>query len=135
MLQSKSTYRFYLLSGLMLTAGWLWVGINAYLPHSNFTPCMFKNVTGIPCPSCGATSSVLSIYHFEWERAFIQNPLGYPITAALLVLPVWMIFDAARKKNTLPATYAVAERKLKQPLWLCFMFVAIVINWIWNLCK
>jgi hypothetical protein len=42
-----------------------------------FIPCLFKRITGIPCPSCGATRMCFSLLHREIVSAFLFNPLMF----------------------------------------------------------
>jgi hypothetical protein len=38
-------------------------------------PCVFKRITGVPCPTCGATRSVLLLSQGDIGNAFSMNPL------------------------------------------------------------
>lgn len=42
------------------------------LPH---LPCVFKVITGYPCPTCGSTRIVSSLINFDILSAFGWNPL------------------------------------------------------------
>jgi hypothetical protein len=48
--------------------------------------CLFRNVTGLPCPFCGSTRSVGHILQGEFSAALYSNPLGYFGLAFLVVL-------------------------------------------------
>lgn len=50
------------------------------------TVCVFRRVTGRPCPSCGMTRSWSAAAHLQLRRSFAFHPFG-PLTfaAALLV--------------------------------------------------
>ena len=48
--------------------------------------CLFRNVTGLPCPFCGSTRSVGHILQGEFSAALYSNPLGYLGLAFLVVL-------------------------------------------------
>jgi len=48
--------------------------------------CLFRNVTGLPCPFCGSTRSVGHILQGEFSAAVYSNPLGYFGLAFLVVL-------------------------------------------------
>ena len=37
-------------------------------------PCPFKTMTSYPCPTCGSTRLVLSLFHVHLLRAFLWNP-------------------------------------------------------------
>ncbi len=47
--------------------------------------CVFKNITGIPCPSCGLTRSVISLLHGNIIQAVLYNPFFF-IGFLLLIL-------------------------------------------------
>ena len=41
------------------------------------TLCMFRNITGLPCPFCGTTRSIGHILIGNFDSALRLNPLGY----------------------------------------------------------
>jgi Protein of unknown function (DUF2752) len=45
--------------------------------------CSFRKLTGLPCPSCGATRGVLRILHGELVGGFLMNPLVMVVLAIL----------------------------------------------------
>jgi hypothetical protein len=45
--------------------------------------CMFRNLTGLPCPFCGTTRSVGNLLLGDFQGALSMNPLGY-VSVALL---------------------------------------------------
>lgn len=49
------------------------------------TTCVLKNVTGIPCPSCGMTRSYTHLLHGEFNEAFIDHPLFWTIPLILIL--------------------------------------------------
>lgn len=51
-------------------------------------PCIFLSLTGIRCPSCGLTTSVVQILHGKWLEAWRANPTGYLVffSGASLIL-------------------------------------------------
>lgn len=49
----------------------LWIAI---APH--LRSCTFRNLTGIPCPTCGTTRTALALLHFDLGAAFTVNPLA-----------------------------------------------------------
>lgn len=57
------------------------------LPVLSLSPsCVFKALTGIPCPTCGATHSVFHLAQGEVSAAFMMNPLtAMCLIAAILV--------------------------------------------------
>ena len=47
--------------------------------------CIIKAVIGMPCPTCGITRSVISMFKLDFKQAFYYHPLSIPIIAALLL--------------------------------------------------
>ena len=49
--------------------------------------CIFRRVTGIPCPSCGMTRSFISLFSGDIASAFFMHPLFWlvPVIFGLLV--------------------------------------------------
>ena len=45
--------------------------------------CRFLEQTGIPCPFCGLTRSVLSMYRLDVEAAFLYHPFGVLLVGAI----------------------------------------------------
>src|SRR5581483_2789888 len=40
-------------------------------------PCIFLQLTGIPCPSCGLTTSFAHAAHLHWLASFTTQPFGF----------------------------------------------------------
>ncbi len=58
--------------------------------------CAFHEATGLYCPTCGMTRSVVMSLHGEWARAWHMSPGGPVLVASLgifaLVAIVWGAF-------------------------------------------
>lgn len=116
-------------------AGYFWVWWSAQSPDNESTVCLIKNVTGLPCPSCGSTRAVVSLAQGDLVGALQWNPLGLIIAAVLLVAPWWMGYDFLTNQKTLPAFVAKAEH-LVQKKWVAAPAIILVLaNWIWNFSK
>ena len=59
----------------------------AFAVFSDTGICVFRRVTGVPCPSCGMTRSYLALFHGDLKTAFFMHPLFWlvPIIAGLLL--------------------------------------------------
>jgi hypothetical protein len=129
--------RLYLLVTSITVLGCLYVLFNVANPEKAQTldVCLFKNVTGIPCPSCGSTHSVLNLLQLDWKRAIDDNPLGFVLLAGLLVLPFWMIYDFAAMRSTFYNFYTLAEAYARKR-WVAIPLIALVMaNWMWSIYK
>ena len=102
----------------VLTPVWVWVA-----PF--LRPCLFRRVTGIPCPSCGATRGVLALFDGSPGDALGHNPLMVVLVIAFfvggLLAPIW-----ARAAGVFP------EVNSPLPGWIRVGIVAVIIvNWVW----
>jgi hypothetical protein len=117
------------------TCAVIWLAYNVHEGPRAAGVCLFKAVSGLPCPSCGSTRSVLCLLHGEWSHAWMINPLGYILFAALLIIPSWIIWDWVRRSNTFYTSYMKMESMLKRPSAFIPFICIITINWIWNIAK
>lgn len=137
-LNRKKLYIFIL---VLSFAGYLWI---AYLIHYDLTgeiennsinTCVFKYMTGLPCPSCGMSRSVISVFQARFKDALYLNPLGYIMTLAMIVFPVWITMDLFVNKSTFLKFYESIENYFKNK-WIAYPFILIIlVLWVWNIYK
>lgn len=129
--------RFYVYTTLFIAACWVWLVYALSLPHGGdgISVCLFKHVTSVPCPSCGTTRSVIAICNGEWLHALWLNPIGYIAIVFVIVIPIWLLFDATTGKQTVYAAFLKFNTVVKQKPVLITLLSLIAINWIWNLYK
>jgi hypothetical protein len=130
--------KLYLLLAILCLAGYSWLFINYTNPtihNHEYTVCIVKNVTGIPCPSCGATRSVLSIASGNVMDGMSHNPLGFVLLSVLLIAPFWLLFDWITQKETLFLSYRKAEQLLKRKQYAIPLIALVLTNWVWNIYK
>lgn len=129
----------YIILILVLVSGYIWLIYellaNPSGSDSGMGVCLFRHVTGIPCPSCGSTRSVLSLIHGNIAGALKMNPLGIVIAFIMAVLPLWIIIDTILRKKTLFEFYSRMEEWLRRPLIAVPLVLLLLINWIWNIGK
>ncbi len=119
-------------------AGYVWLFWN----YKQFTSgdktvsvCLFKNITGLPCPSCGTTHALLYLMNGKPLDALGSNPLGFILAFMLLVFPTWIIADLILRKNSFHSFYNKSE-KLIIKKWVALPAVILVILiWIINIKK
>ena len=83
--------------------------------------CQFKRLTGVPCPGCGSTRSVLRASQGDLLGSFLANPLLF---ATLLVLTVvlGLRFVAGRRME-----WGLTPTQHKA-VWI-LLAVLVVLNW------
>lgn len=129
--------RLYLILTLGLIAGYSWLAYNLWQQNAvnNKPVCFFKRTTGIPCPSCGNTRSVMAIIKGNFTDAILINPIGLIIACVMLITPLWLIYDAIYKKDTLHKNYLLFEKTIRNKYIAVILIILIIINWIWNVYK
>ena len=71
---------------------------------------MFKNATGVACPSCGSTRALMSIAKGDFTQALMTDPIGYIGLAVMLIVPVLLIVGTLRKKNLVSDFFSKTEK-------------------------
>jgi len=134
-----SKYKLYSISALCLLAGYSYLAYSmvydTHLFTGGHTLCLFKNVTGLPCPSCGATRSMACLLHGHLLQALYWNPIGILLMAAMVVIPLLLLYDLLKGQSVYLNLYTSAEQFIiKKPI--VYVAVALmVINWLWNINK
>jgi len=110
---------------LVLMAAW-------FMPHFAYLPsCTFKGLTGIPCPTCGATRCLVHLSHGGVVAAIALNPLvAVSFIAAILHLLyslVMLAADAPRVQVTLTEHEKNTVRGAVLGL--------VLINWTYLICN
>mgnify|MGYP006179307239 CR=1 FL=1 len=115
---------------------WLYFSVSKKLITSKAVGvCIIKQVTNIPCPSCGTTRSVVSLTKGDIIEALNINPLGFLVAFIMLLAPFWIIADLLTKNSTLFDFYQKLETYLKKPKYAIPLILLVIINWIWNITK
>ncbi len=75
-------------AALIATAASLAPRGSGYGTHTQLglPPCSFKVNTGLPCPSCGMTTSMAAMAHGRFADAFAAQPFGVVLFIAAVVL-------------------------------------------------
>jgi Protein of unknown function (DUF2752) len=120
-------------------AGYTWLGLNvfAFTPRATdtYTVCPIKNVTGVPCPACGTTRSMLSMFNGDVSESVNHNPLGLLMMVLIIVFPAWIILDLIRQKNYFHSFYNKVERAFERKIVMIPSVLVIIAIWAWNIYK
>ena len=133
---NREQIRIYTIFGLLITASLIWLIWNMLIPGETATICMFHQVTGMPCPSCGTTASVMHILNGNLQEAIEGNILGFPAFIALILFTFWPGFDFVSRKLTFFKAYQISENWIKKhPFVLAMMLTLTAVNWIFLIAK
>jgi hypothetical protein len=90
--------------------------------------CQFEARTGIPCPSCGFTTSVSYFAHGNVAASVYIQPMGFVI-AVFLAASVWAGSYIAFTGRPVHRLVAMMPGRL----WLIVMLVILVGAWAWKI--
>jgi len=112
---------------ILLIALWLALGgavilLAGYLGRP-VTLCLFKRLTGIPCPTCGFTRGALNLLQGRLFEAWLCNPLLYSV----LVLFAGFVLLRLIFGRTIRIYLSRAERMIA---WILAL-VLFVANWVY----
>ncbi len=88
-------------------------------------PCGFLRWSGLPCPTCGLTTSFAELAHLELARSLRAHPLGWPLFA-LTVLSVPLGVCGALHPERLTAALA----RVRPERWALMFALALLTTWI-----
>lgn len=103
--------------------GWLrhiWVG------------CLFRWLTGIPCPACGTTRAIILALRGEWLLSLRMNPYGILTLLILLGANIWVFWDLWHHSDTLTPSMHRLDFFLKRHWWLILLIVLVAAT-LWGL--
>jgi hypothetical protein len=92
--------------------------------------CWFRQLTGLPCPTCGATRCAMALSHGNLAGAWHQNPLMffcYAVTALIDLYAAGVLIFQLRRLRV-----AGMPAKIKHRL-VVALFVGVGVNWIYLL--
>ena len=72
-----------LMGGILLL--WIWLNL----------PCLFRTVTGLPCPGCGMSRAWMSVAHLDFSVAVSYHPMFWSVP----VFWVFMMYDLQLLKS------------------------------------
>jgi hypothetical protein len=132
----KSRNKLYVILITACIAGYIWIyyGLNSS-NNGSFEGCFIKQLTNIPCPSCGSTRSIILMLKGDFFGAVRINPFGYIIALIMLLSPLWIALDIVTKRKTLFEFYRKIESFLRVPKFAIPLLLLVIFNWIWNITK
>lgn len=91
-------------------------------------PCAFLHFTGLPCPSCGLTTSVSHAAHFHFYESLFTQPFGFVIFILVSLSVPLSIYAIYRR---IPWSKLASFRGRKAALYL--MIVVFLLSWLYKI--
>jgi Protein of unknown function (DUF2752) len=111
------------LSSLALAAGWLAIG----LPWPR---CMFHEITGFPCATCGMTRCAIQFFHGHLLAALKWNPLVFAFLCSVIAFDLYafavLVTRAPRLRICLHRPGAKTFARIS-------LISALALNWVYLL--
>jgi hypothetical protein len=112
--------------------------ISAFLPPSSkghgtheslgLPPCGFLLITGIPCPSCGLTTSFSHMAHGHFLDAFLVQPFGFVLFLLFGYITVMSGYAVIKK---IPFARIMDSRTVE---WLqVILLILMMISWVYKI--
>jgi len=93
--------------------------------------CLFKRITGFPCPACGSLRASFALFRGAFLQSILINPFALITNLFFLFSLFWMLYDIIRNKETFIPSL---EKKWSKTS-LMILGIIVVSNWIWNIYK
>lgn len=137
-----SRNKLYLLVISICSAGYIWIAYHlsktesfVATNESDLSFCLMRDITGVPCPSCGITRSVTTLAQGQLAEALWWNPLGLLMFASMITFPAWIFYDVIRRKDTFYKFFIRVENIFRNRPVAIIAIILVLINWVWNLFK
>jgi hypothetical protein len=118
-------FLFLVVSSVTAVSCFVWLALGLPWPG-----CWFRRLTGLPCPTCGATRSAFSLAHGDLTAAFRDNPLIFVCYAGTIILNLYcagvLLFQFPRLR------LAGLPSDVKRHLCV-LVFAAVLLNWLYLL--
>ncbi|NJO93044.1 MAG: DUF2752 domain-containing protein [Chloroflexia bacterium] len=127
----------FLFSACIAAYSWLFIDFAYLQPYDkdSTSPCIIKNVTGVPCPSCGSTRAIVALFNGDLVGSLHWNPIGLLLSLILIITPFWITYDVVLKRDSLLNFYRKSEKFIRKWYIAIPAIGLIIANWIWNICK
>jgi hypothetical protein len=106
------------LVSLGLAAAWLTIG----LPWPR---CMFHEITGLPCITCGMTRCGIQFFHGHFLAALKWNPLVFAVLCGVLAYDLYAFTTLATRTPRLRVVFGHAQKKWARGI----VIGALLLNW------
>jgi hypothetical protein len=91
--------------------------------------CMFHDLTGLPCVTCGMTRSAIQFLHGHFFAALKWNPLVFALLWGVVAFDLYALVTLAMRGPRLRIVFRQAERKYARGV----IVAVLALNWFYLL--
>jgi hypothetical protein len=101
------TFTFVMCVGMLAVGLWLTPSEQGVETHRQLglPPCGFYFATGLPCPTCGCTTSVSHFAHGHLLASFLTQPFGFLVALVATLLTPLSVFGMATGRWIGPSVF------------------------------
>lgn len=92
--------------------------------------CLFHELTGLPCLTCGATRSTIAFLHGNFAAAWSWNPIAFVALCSVALFDLYALLVLTARTQRLRIVFS--SERAKQ-LTRFFVIAALALNWIYLL--
>lgn len=98
--------------------------VAAHLPA-----CLFRILTGFPCPGCGMLRGLMQAWRLDWGGSFHHHPLALPLLA---VWTAWVLRGASNRLGGRPFSegFPRLQGLVPSAAALGLVFAAYLLRWL-----
>jgi hypothetical protein len=111
-------------SVLSLTAAALWLAMGLPWPV-----CVFHELTGLPCVTCGMTRCAVQFFQGHFLAALKWNPLVFAFLCGVIAYDLYALTTLATRGPRLRIAFRQAEKKYARGV----IVAALALNWFYLL--
>ena len=91
--------------------------------------CVFHDLTGLPCVTCGMTRSAIQFLHGHFFAALKWNPLVFALLWGVVAFDLYALMTLAMRGPRLRLVFRQAERKYARGV----IVAVLALNWFYLL--
>jgi hypothetical protein len=110
------------IAGLAMAAAWLKLG----LP---WPVCWFRELTGHPCATCGATRAAIAFFHGDLLGALSWNPLAFTAFCGIALFDAYALVVLITRSRRFRPTFNPKEKRVLR----MFIIALLLCNWAYLL--
>src|SRR6266702_7767639 len=87
--------------------------------------CIFHEITGLPCVTCGMTRCAIEFFHGHFSAAFKWNPLVFAFICSVIAFDLFALATLAMRWPRLRIMFGQSEKRCARGV----IVAALALNW------